>query len=68
MDLAITRLAHGGEPECVRILCNSDAEALSEVWRILTGAIGRDLVALDWRRSDGAKFDLVYLQKWASQR
>lgn len=66
MHIAVTRQAPGAELERVDISCNGDAEALTEVWRLLLHS--SDLVELEWRRSDGSEFDLRYLQAWASER
>lgn len=67
LHLTITRI-HGSEPERVAIAFNNDADALSEVWRILTTERRPRLKALNWRRSDGVEFDLVDLRRWATQR
>ena len=49
------------------IACDNDADALSEVWRVLISN-PPDLLDICWTRSDGVEFGLEDLRRWARER
>lgn len=67
MQLTVTRGVQGSEAR-QQIACDNDADALSEVWRMLVSHPLPDLVEVSWRRSDGVELSLAELQRWATER
>lgn len=67
MQLTVIRGIPGSEAR-QQIACDTDAEALSEVWRILVSHPAPDLIGVWWRRSDGVELGLAELRSWAAER
>ncbi|CAN7605502.1 hypothetical protein LJR164_004509 [Phenylobacterium sp. LjRoot164] len=67
MQLTVTRGPPGSEAR-QQIDCDTDAEALTEVWRMLVSHPAPDLLDIWWKRSDGVELGLADLQCWARER
>lgn len=67
MQITVIREVQGSEAR-QQIVCDTDAEALSEVWRMLISRPAPDLVDLWWKRSDGIELGLAELKSWARER
>lgn len=67
MQITIIRDIQGAEAR-QQIAYDNDAEALSEVWRMLVSRPAPDLIDVYWRRSDGVELGLAELRCWAAER
>lgn len=67
MQLTVIRGVPGAEAS-LQIACDSDADALTEVWRMLVSQPAPDLLDVWWKRSDGVELGLAELRCWAGER